>query len=101
MKCLTKIRHRVPLIGLIVLALTGSVLSKTYPKSFDPKRHLPLEKVKAGMTGWAQIHGFRGDSSLRKRTQYDLYYVRNWSIWLDFLIILRTPFHILKRKNAY
>ncbi|OQY03409.1 MAG: undecaprenyl-phosphate glucose phosphotransferase [Planctomycetales bacterium 4572_13] len=69
--------------------------------SEDYKKYMYRHKVKAGMTGWAQIHGFRGDSSLRKRTQYDLYYVRNWSIWLDFLIILRTPFHILKRKNAY
>ncbi|MEN8126929.1 MAG: undecaprenyl-phosphate glucose phosphotransferase [Planctomycetota bacterium] len=69
--------------------------------SEDYKKYMFRHKVKAGMTGWAQIHGFRGDSSLRKRTQYDLYYVRNWSIWLDLLIILRTPFHVLKRKNAY
>ena len=69
--------------------------------SDEYKKYMFRHKVKAGLTGWAQIHGFRGDSSLRKRTQYDLYYVRNWSIWLDLLIIMRTPFHILKRKNAY
>lgn len=69
--------------------------------SEDYKKYMFRHKVKSGMTGWAQIHGFRGDSSLRKRTQYDLYYVRNWSIWLDLLILIRTPFLVLKRKNAY
>ena len=67
----------------------------------DYKKYMFRHKVKAGMTGWAQIHGFRGDTSLRKRVLYDLYYVRNWSIWLDLLILIRTPFCILNRKNAY
>ncbi|MHC4238013.1 MAG: undecaprenyl-phosphate glucose phosphotransferase, partial [Planctomycetota bacterium] len=69
--------------------------------SDEYKKYMFRHKVKSGMTGWAQIHGFRGNSSLRKRTQYDLYYVKNWSIWLDMLILLRTPFAILRRKNAY
>jgi len=69
--------------------------------SEDYKKYMFRHKVKSGMTGWAQIHGFRGDSSIRKRTQYDLYYVQHWSIWLDLLILLRTPFHVLRQKNAY
>lgn len=69
--------------------------------SDEYKKYMFRHKVKSGMTGWSQIHGFRGDSSLRKRTQYDLYYVKNWSIGLDLLILLQTPFLILKRKNAY
>ena len=69
--------------------------------SDEYKKYMFRHKVKAGMTGWAQIHGFRGDSSLRKRIQYDLFYIKNWSIWLDLLILIRTPFLILKRKNAY
>lgn len=69
--------------------------------SEDYKKYMFRHKVKAGMTGWAQIHGFRGDTSLRKRLQYDLHYIQNWSIWLDLLILMRTPIHLLKRKNAY
>ena len=46
--------------------------------------------VKAGMTGWAQIHGWRGDTDLQKRIEYDLWYIENWSIWLDIRILLRT-----------
>ena len=49
-------------------------------------------QIKAGLTGWAQIHGYRGQTSLRKRIQYDLYYIRNWTFGLDLLILLRTIF---------
>jgi lipopolysaccharide/colanic/teichoic acid biosynthesis glycosyltransferase len=65
------------------------------------RRYMLRHKVKAGMTGWAQIHGMRGDTSLRKRLVYDLYYVKNWSFALDLWILLRTPIHILKGENAY
>lgn len=65
------------------------------------RKYMLRHKVKAGMTGWAQIHGFRGDTSISKRLQYDLYYVRNWSLGLDIWILLRTPWHIIKGKNAY
>ena len=58
-------------------------------------------KVKSGMTGWAQAHGLRGDTSLRKRLVYDLYYTKNWSIWLDIWILILTPLHLLKGENAY
>ncbi len=71
---------------------------KTFSKTY--KKYMFRHKVKAGMTGWAQIHGFRGDTSIRKRIQYDLYYVQNWSYWLDLQILIRTPFHILKGKNG-
>ena len=50
------------------------------------KKHL----VKAGITGWAQVHGLRGDTDLNKRIEYDLFYIENWSMWLDFKIILMT-----------
>ena len=68
--------------------------------SEEYRKYMFRHKVKAGMTGWAQIHGFRGDSSLRKRLVYDLYYVRNWSFGLDLWILLRTPWHIIKGENA-
>ena len=68
--------------------------------SEEYKKYMLRHKVKAGMTGWAQINGLRGDTSLRKRLVYDLYYVRNWSLGLDVWILLRTPWHIFKGKNA-
>jgi len=57
--------------------------------------------VKAGMTGWAQISGLRGDTSLKKRLQYDLYYVNNWSLSFDVFILFLTPIVGFKDKNAH
>ncbi len=57
--------------------------------------------VKAGITGWAQVHGWRGNTSLRKRLQYDLYYITHWTPWLDLRILWMTLFHGLIHKNAY
>lgn len=57
--------------------------------------------VKAGMTGWAQINGLRGDTSLRKRLQYDLYYINNWTLSFDLLILIRTLFVGFVHKNAH
>jgi putative colanic acid biosynthesis UDP-glucose lipid carrier transferase len=57
--------------------------------------------VKAGMTGWAQINGLRGDTSLRKRLQYDLYYIRNWSVFFDLRILLMTLFRGFSHPNAH
>lgn len=53
-------------------------------------RYMLRHHMKAGLTGWAQIHGWRGKTSLTKRLQYDLYYLRNWSLWLDVKILLLT-----------
>jgi exopolysaccharide biosynthesis polyprenyl glycosylphosphotransferase len=58
-------------------------------------------KVRAGLTGWAQINGFRGRTSFRKRLQYDLYYLNNWSPLLDLRIVLATFFRGFKHPNAY
>ena len=61
------------------------------------KKHL----VKAGITGWAQIHGWRGDTDLNARIEHDLYYIENWSLWLDLKIIFFTIFRGFVNKNAY
>ena len=61
------------------------------------KKHL----VKAGITGWAQIHGWRGDTDLKTRIDYDLFYIDNWSLLLDLKIIFYTPWRGLINKNAY
>ena len=61
------------------------------------KKHL----VKAGLTGWAQVHGWRGNTCLHTRIEHDLYYIENWSLWLDIKIIIMTIFRGLVNKNAY
>ena len=57
--------------------------------------------VKAGMTGWAQIHGLRGNTSIQKRVEYDLYYIEHWSLLLDLRILLRTVAFGFLSRNAY
>jgi exopolysaccharide biosynthesis polyprenyl glycosylphosphotransferase len=71
-------------------------------REFIP-RYMERHREKAGMTGWAQVNGLRGDTSILERTKYDLWYVENWSIWLDIKIVLRQVFQMLFRrdKNAY
>lgn len=58
-------------------------------------------KVKAGISGWAQVNGLRGNTSIEKRVSYDLYYIRNWSIFFDFKIVILTFFKGFINKNAY
>ena len=59
-------------------------------------------KVKAGVTGWAQVHGLRGsETSLEKRIEYDLQYIERWSLWLDVKIIALTLVRVLVERNAY
>lgn len=58
-------------------------------------------KVRAGMTGWAQVHGWRGNTSIRMRIEHDLYYIENWSLMLDLKILLLTLVHGLRHENAY
>jgi len=58
----------------------------------------PRHEVRPGVTGWAQVNGLRGNTSLVERINYDLYYIENWTIWFDFLIMVRT---FVGNKNAY
>jgi len=62
-------------------------------------------KVKPGITGWAQVNGWRGETDthekMEKRVEHDIYYIRNWSVWLDMLIIIKTMFVGFVNKNAY
>ena len=61
------------------------------------KKHL----VKAGITGWAQVNGWRGDTDLNQRIEHDLYYIQHWSLWFDLEIALKTVLHGFVNKNAY
>jgi lipopolysaccharide/colanic/teichoic acid biosynthesis glycosyltransferase len=58
-------------------------------------------KVKAGITGWAQVNGWRGNTSIEKRIEYDLYYIQNWSITLDMKIMLMTIWRGFVNEHAY
>jgi Undecaprenyl-phosphate glucose phosphotransferase len=69
--------------------------SKTIPN------YMARHSVKAGITGWAQVHGWRGNTSLRKRVRFDLYYITHWTPWLDLRILWMTVLHGFFNRNAY
>jgi len=64
----------------------------------DIPRYMTRHRIRSGLTGWAQVHGLRGDTSIGERTQYDLYYLENWSLWLDAKVLWRS---LTAVKNAY
>ncbi|MDD6305805.1 MAG: undecaprenyl-phosphate glucose phosphotransferase [Clostridiales bacterium] len=64
-------------------------------------RYMIKHQVRPGMTGWAQVNGYRGDTSIRKRIEHDLYYIENWTLGLDIKILFLTIFKGFINKNAY
>lgn len=64
-------------------------------------RYMVKHQVRPGLTGWAQVNGFRGDTSIRKRIEHDLYYIENWTLGFDFKILFLTFFKGFINKNAY
>lgn len=68
-------------------------------------RYANRHKVKPGMTGWAQVNGFRGETDtpekMRGRVEHDLWYIENWSVWLDIKILIKTPFYGFVGSNAF
>jgi Undecaprenyl-phosphate glucose phosphotransferase len=67
----------------------------------DVPGYMLRHKVKAGCTGWAQVHGWRGNTSLHERIEHDIYYIQNWSLGLDVRIILMTLWRGFVHRNAY
>ena len=64
-------------------------------------RYMIKHQVRPGITGWAQVNGYRGNTSIRKRIEYDLYYIENWTLGLDVKILFLTVFKGFINKNAY
>lgn len=64
-------------------------------------RYMVKHQVRPGLTGWAQVNGYRGDTSIRKRIEHDLYYIENWTVGLDIKILFLTVFKGFVNKNAY
>lgn len=68
---------------------------------YEIPNYMVRHRVKTGITGWAQVNGWRGDTSLEKRIECDIYYIRNWSLWFDFKILFLTIFKGFVNPNAY
>ena len=64
-------------------------------------RYMIKHQVRPGLTGWAQVNGYRGDTSIIKRIEHDLYYIENWTLGFDFKIMFLTVFKGFINKNAY
>jgi exopolysaccharide biosynthesis polyprenyl glycosylphosphotransferase len=64
-------------------------------------RYMIKHQVRPGLTGWAQINGYRGDTSIRRRIDYDIYYIENWTMGMDIKIMFLTVFKGFINKNAY
>jgi len=91
------------LVGPRPHAVSAQSHDKLYHEVVDG--YFARHRVKPGVTGWAQINGWRGeidtDEKIRTRTEYDLYYIENWSLWFDLKILLLTPIRLLNTENAY
>ncbi len=96
------LRGEMSLVGPRPHALAANAAGILYDRAISeyPIRH----RVKPGMTGWAQVNGWRGETTtieqIRRRVEYDLYYIENWSPTFDLLILGRTVFAVLSRTNA-
>lgn len=64
-------------------------------------RYMVKHQVRPGLTGWAQISGYRGDTSIKRRIEHDIFYIENWNLWFDIKIVFLTIFRVFIDKNAY
>jgi Undecaprenyl-phosphate glucose phosphotransferase len=91
------------LVGPRPHAVNAKAETKLYDEAVDG--YFARHRVKPGITGWAQINGWRGETDthekIQQRVEHDLYYIENWSLLLDFHIFVKTPFALLKTENAY
>jgi Undecaprenyl-phosphate glucose phosphotransferase len=97
------LKGELSLVGPRPHALQAKAADQLYHDVVDG--YFARHKVKPGITGWAQINGWRGETDtpekIQKRVEHDLYYIDNWSVFLDLYILLKTPFALLRGENAY
>jgi Undecaprenyl-phosphate glucose phosphotransferase len=91
------------LVGPRPHAMHAKAANRLYDEAVDG--YFARHRVKPGITGWAQIHGWRGGTDsqekIQRRVEHDLYYIENWSILLDLYILAQTPFALIRSENAY
>lgn len=92
------------LVGPRPHAVHATMQNRAYEQVVDG--YFARHKVKPGITGWAQVHGWRGETDtedkIQRRVEHDLYYIENWSVLLDLYILIKTPFSLMtKNENAY
>jgi lipopolysaccharide/colanic/teichoic acid biosynthesis glycosyltransferase len=97
------LRGDLSLVGPRPHALQAKAGTQLYDEVVDG--YFARHKVKPGITGWAQINGWRGETDteekILKRVEHDLYYIENWSVFFDLYILLKTPMSLIKSENAY
>ena len=97
------LRGQLSLVGPRPHAIEAPAGNKLWEEVVDG--YFARHRVKPGITGWAQINGWRGElntpEKLQRRVEHDLYYIENWSMLFDLYILLRTPFALMKTENAY
>jgi len=91
------------LVGPRPHPINAKAEAKLYADAVDG--YFARHRVKPGITGWAQINGWRGETDthekIQRRVEHDLYYIENWSVLFDLYIVARTPWALLTTKNAY
>ncbi|HEV2000306.1 MAG TPA: exopolysaccharide biosynthesis polyprenyl glycosylphosphotransferase, partial [Xanthobacteraceae bacterium] len=91
------------LVGPRPHAVHAKAANQLYDEVVDG--YFARHRVKPGITGWAQINGWRGETDtnekIQRRVEHDLYYIENWSVLFDLYILARTPFALVKTENAY
>jgi Undecaprenyl-phosphate glucose phosphotransferase len=96
-------KSNLSLVGPRPHAVSAKAESRLYDEAVDG--YFARHRVKPGITGWAQINGWRGETDtqekIQKRVEHDLFYIENWSVIFDLMILLKTPFALLKTENAY
>jgi lipopolysaccharide/colanic/teichoic acid biosynthesis glycosyltransferase len=97
------LRGELSLVGPRPHAHHAKAADRLYDEVLDG--YFARHKVKPGITGWAQINGWRGETDteekIQRRVEFDLYYIENWSLLFDLQILILTPFALLKTDNAY
>ena len=97
------IKGDLSLVGPRPHAVHAKAEDRLYDEAVDG--YFARHRVKPGITGWAQVNGWRGETNthekIQRRVEHDLYYIENWSVVFDFYILAKTPFALAKSENAY